>query len=129
MDCSPPGSASMGFSREQYWSGLPSPFPADLPNQGANSSLLHWQADSFPLSHQGSPRMHLGGKSGSISEVYVACFKAEPAVGTATLPGLRWGGALHLSRAPCPLARRPACFPEVRMFALTGTLSAPRAQL
>ena len=28
MDCSPPGSSSMGFSRQQYWSGLPFPSPA-----------------------------------------------------------------------------------------------------
>ena len=28
MDCSPPGfSASMGFSRQEYWSGVPLPSP------------------------------------------------------------------------------------------------------
>ena len=26
-----------------------------FPDQGSNSCLLHWQADSLPLSHQGSP--------------------------------------------------------------------------
>ena len=26
-------------------------------DQGSNPCLLHWQADSLPLSHQGSPRM------------------------------------------------------------------------
>ena len=26
-----------------------------LPGQGLNRCLLHWQADSLPLSHQGSP--------------------------------------------------------------------------
>ena len=26
-----------------------------LPDQGSNPCLLHWQADSLPLSHQGSP--------------------------------------------------------------------------
>ena len=25
---------SMGFSRQEYWSGLPFPFPVDLPNPG-----------------------------------------------------------------------------------------------
>ena len=25
---------SMGFSRQEYWSGLPSPSPGDLPNTG-----------------------------------------------------------------------------------------------
>ena len=33
-------SLSMRFSRQEYWSGLLSPFPGDLPNQGCNSSLL-----------------------------------------------------------------------------------------
>ena len=28
-DCSPPGSQSMGFSRQEYWSGLPFPPPGD----------------------------------------------------------------------------------------------------
>ena len=27
-----------------------------FPDQGLNSCLLHWQADSLPLDHQGSPR-------------------------------------------------------------------------
>jgi len=27
MDCSPPGSLSMGFSRQEYWSGVPLPSP------------------------------------------------------------------------------------------------------
>ena len=26
-----------------------------FPNQGSNSGLLHWQADSFSQIHQGSP--------------------------------------------------------------------------
>ena len=38
---------SMGFSRQEYWSGLPCPPPGDLPNSGikpVSFSLLHWQA-------------------------------------------------------------------------------------
>ena len=27
-----------------------------FPDQGSNPCLLHWQADSLPLSHQGSPQ-------------------------------------------------------------------------
>ena len=30
MDCSPPGSPSMEFSRQEHWSGLPFPPPGDL---------------------------------------------------------------------------------------------------
>ena len=45
---------SVEFSRQEYWSGLSFPLPGDLPNQGSNPSLLHWQADSLPLSLLGS---------------------------------------------------------------------------
>ena len=31
---------SMGFSRQQYWSGLPCPFPRDLPNPGIELESL-----------------------------------------------------------------------------------------
>ena len=49
---------SMGFSREVYWSGLPRSFPGDLSNPESNPRLPvapAVQADSLPLSHQGSP--------------------------------------------------------------------------
>ena len=42
---------SMGFSRQEYQSGLPFPSPGDLPDQGSNSHLLYWQVDSLLLSH------------------------------------------------------------------------------
>ena len=47
---------SVGFSRQEYWSGLPFPSPGDLPNPGIKlespvAPVL--QADSLPLSHQG----------------------------------------------------------------------------
>ena len=43
---------SMGYPRQGYWNGLPFPSPGHL---GSNPYLLHWQADSLPLSHPGSP--------------------------------------------------------------------------
>ena len=46
---------SKRFPRQEYWSGLSFLSPGDLPNPGSNPSLLHWQADSLLLSHQGSP--------------------------------------------------------------------------
>ena len=50
---------SMGFSWQEYWSGLPFPPPGSLPVPGGSNPyllcLLHWQADSLPLSHLGSP--------------------------------------------------------------------------
>ena len=52
MDCSPPGFSVHGISQARIWSGLPFPSPGDLPTQGSNPGLLHWQADSLPPSYQ-----------------------------------------------------------------------------
>ena len=46
-------SPSMGFSRQEYWSGLPFPSPGDLPTQESNPALLHWRQTLYPLSQQG----------------------------------------------------------------------------
>ena len=39
---------SMGFSRQQYWSGLPFPSPGDLPDPGIEPRSAALQADSLP---------------------------------------------------------------------------------
>ena len=46
---------SMGFSRQDYCSGLPFPSPGDLPDPGIEPTSPTLQVDSLPLSHQGSP--------------------------------------------------------------------------
>ena len=49
---------SMGFSRQEYWSGLPFPSPGNLPEPGIkprSPSLLHWQI-LLPLHHLRSPK-------------------------------------------------------------------------
>ena len=61
MDCSPPGSLSMGFPRQEHWSGLPFPPLGIFPTQGLTLCLQHWQADSLPLSHLGGPELTVEG--------------------------------------------------------------------
>ena len=39
---------SVGFSRKEYWSGLPFQSPADLPNPGIKLRSPALQADSLP---------------------------------------------------------------------------------
>ena len=46
---------SMGFSRQEYWNGLPCPLPGYLPNQGIKPGSLALQVDSLPLYHLGNP--------------------------------------------------------------------------
>ena len=38
---------SMGFSRQEYWSGLPFPSPGDLPDPGIKPRSPALQADLF----------------------------------------------------------------------------------
>ena len=46
---------SIGFSRQEYWSGLPWPPPGDLPNLGMGPVSPELQADSFLLSPHFAP--------------------------------------------------------------------------
>ena len=54
MDCGPHQALlSMGFSRQEYWSGLPFPSPGDLPNPGIEPGSPALQADSLPSESPG----------------------------------------------------------------------------
>ena len=46
---------SMGFSRQEYWSGLPFPSPEDLSDPGIEPWSPALQANSLPFELQGSP--------------------------------------------------------------------------
>ena len=39
---------SMGFSRQEYWNGVPSPSPGDLPHPGIDLGSSALQVDSLP---------------------------------------------------------------------------------
>ena len=45
----------MGFSRQEYWSGLPFPSPGDLPDPGIEPWSPSLQADSLPSEPPGKP--------------------------------------------------------------------------
>ena len=55
IDGSPPVFPSLGFSRQEHWSGLPFPSPGDLPNPGIELGSPALQADSLPTELQGKP--------------------------------------------------------------------------
>ena len=60
MDCSPPGSSlSMGFSRQEYWYGLPYPSPGVLPVPGIKHQSPALQADSLLSEPPGKPHIAL----------------------------------------------------------------------
>ena len=45
----------MGFSRPEYWSGLPFSFPGDLPDPWIEPRSPEWQADSLLSEQPGKP--------------------------------------------------------------------------
>ena len=57
MDCSHQAPPSTGFSRQEYWSGLPFPSPRDLPDPGIEPSFSILQADCLPSEAPEKPRL------------------------------------------------------------------------
>ena len=47
--------SSMGFSRQEYWSGLPFPSPGDLPNPGIEPGSPALRADALTSEPPGKP--------------------------------------------------------------------------
>ena len=80
-------SLSMGFSKQESWSGLPCPPPEDLSYPGTKPSspaAPELQVDSLPLSHQGNPYMLLFSRS--------------------VMSDSLWIHGLQHARLPCPLS-------------------------
>ena len=48
---------SMGFSKQEYWSGLPFPPPGDLPDPGIEPRSPTVQADALPSEPSGNPNV------------------------------------------------------------------------
>ena len=46
---------SMGFSRQDFWSGLPFPSPGDLPDPGVEPGCPALKADALPSEPPGKP--------------------------------------------------------------------------
>ena len=54
---------SMGFSRQEYWSGLPFPSPGDLPNPGIAPRSPALQADALSSEPPGKQvKIFFGGR-------------------------------------------------------------------
>ena len=55
-DCSHWAPLTLGFSRQEYWSGLSFPSPGDLPDPGIEPRSPALQADSLPTELQWKPQ-------------------------------------------------------------------------
>ena len=54
MDCAHQAPLSMGFSKQEYWTGLPFPPPEDLPNPRIKPGSSELQVDSLLIEPPGN---------------------------------------------------------------------------
>ena len=62
---------SMGFSRHEYWSGLPYPLPGDLSNPGIEPRSLTLEADCLPSEPPGKPHSRHRSNQMSINSEWI----------------------------------------------------------
>ena len=98
---------SMGFSRQEYWSGLPCPSPEGLSDPGIEpTSLLHWQSSSLPLAppgkHWSMVSFHLKSEMKVFTRVHTCSFLC-----------LEWNEETHYS---LKITLTPKCSPERKSF-------------
>ena len=82
---------SMGFFRQEYWSGLLCPPPGDLPDPGIELGSPSWQADSLPLSH-------LGNGEGNGTPLQYSCLENP-------MDGEAWWAAVYGVAQSCTLLK------------------------
>ena len=63
---------SVGYSRQEYWSGLPFPSPGDFPNPGIEPRSPALQADSLPSEPRVKPVLEYRKLNAVSSEVLVS---------------------------------------------------------
>ena len=69
---------SMGFSRQECWSGLPLPSPGDLPDPGIEPGSTALQIDSLPSEPPGKPQsLHSFSSTQLSSETQASYWKTQ----------------------------------------------------
>ena len=62
---------SMGFSRQEYWRGLPCPPPGDLPHPGIKPRSPALQANSLPSEPPGKPKNTRMGRLSLLQQIFL----------------------------------------------------------
>ena len=102
---------SMGFSRQEYWSGLPFPSPGDLPNPGIEPRSPTLQADALTSAPPGKPlEMRIGEIKWLLPFTWYLLGLCLP------LPLLcQFGSVLHSSLSSFFIPLLPSFFPSLLM--------------
>ena len=124
---------SMQFSSQEYWSGLPFPFPGDLPDPEIEPGLLYCKQTLYHLSHQGSPywgichiqivahiSVHFSSSVSSSLRPHGLCHIRLSC--PSPIPQAYWksclssGDVIQPSHPLSPLLHLPSIFPSIRVF-------------
>ena len=65
---------SMGFSRQEYWSGVPFPSPGDLPNPGIEPGSPALEADALTSEPPGKNILREEQLSVTLTACNIACY-------------------------------------------------------
>ena len=80
---------SMGFSRQEYWSGLPFPSTGDLPDPGIEPGSPALQADALPSKPPGKPELiHAAAAAKLFQSCLTLCDPIDGSPPGSTIPGI-----------------------------------------
>ena len=116
MDCSPSGSSlSMGFPKQEYWSGLPFPFPGDLPDPGIKPGSLALAGRFFTTEPPGKSLFPLLELKLAISRHRTCCSHQLWEISQQAIPQSYWIKRKHPGKSGLCLQR---CLPLPLAFYL-----------
>ena len=128
---------SMGFSRQEYWGGLPFPSPGDLPNPGIEPGSPALQTDTLLSEPPGKPNQFSSVQS--LSRVWCLwshesqharppCLSPTPGVHPDSRPSSQWchpdssSSVVPFSSCPQSLPASES-FPMSQLFAWSGQIT------
>ena len=98
-----------GFSRQEYWSGLPCPPPGDLPNPGVEPRSPALQVNSLPSETPGKPIPGFRSGQNYNSKRYTWDLTGGPVVKNPPANAGAWVRSLVREAPTCCRASKPLC--------------------
>ena len=129
---------SIGFSRQEYWSGLPFASPGDLPYAGIEPRSPALRAGSFPPEPRGKPRQAVAGSffstgpHGKSQALLLSCFYWGHLTNSLSAGIKVQSSFLHLKSSLHIITRKSKRIQlkeKKRQLALKGTRGVPRSHL